>query len=167
MSDDASDIDEFAKVPAEREAVSFRTAVDATGRFLNLKLAFPGGKTEVLILAAPIALHIRDRLRETLRAAPSLTELPEDRQMFARQPHHSEADWRTASPHVGVPRGCEVATFRDRCVLAFPMDGTGTYTAVRLRPLIAGYLLHAINFAVEDEDLGAEDAAAGRARPHA
>lgn len=154
---------ELAAVPAGRRIRSFHLALDRTGRLVSLKTRTADGRTEAVVLSAPVALHVRDRLRETLRARPGLAELPTDTSFFAEQPAHETADWNAESPHVGVARGAHLETATEGCVLAFPVDAEGRYTAYRLSPLHAAYLLHALNHAEEEGGLGtgtAEEAGA-------
>src|SRR6056297_1052218 len=145
---------ELAAIPAGRRIVSFHIALASSGRLVNLKARTADGRVEALVLPAEVALHIRDRLRDTLRARPGLRELPTDESFFAAQPSHETADWNADSPHVGVARGAHVETAPEGCILAFQIDAEGRYTAFRMSPLHAAYCLHALNHAEEVTDLG-------------
>ena len=148
-----------ADVPATREIVAFRCMPDAGGRLFSVKAVLADDTTETLILALPVVRHIRDVLLGTLRSKSGRAELPEDGAFFSRLPERETADWDLARDDVFAPVGCEVETFRDMCVLSFPLkDGAGR-RGYRLRPLYAGYLVHAINHAVEQGQLADPDAA--------
>lgn len=153
---------ELAQIPAGRNVVSFRLGVEPSGRVVLLKTRTEDGRTEALLLATPVARHIRDRLAETLRARPGLGAVPEDKAFFAAQPEIVEEDWAADSTHVGTPLGAHVETAGTSCVLAFPLDAHGRYTACRMTALQAAYYLHAVNAAEESgafdsEDKGGED----------
>ena len=146
---------ELRAVPPGREIVSFRLALDRTGRFVNMKALTRGGARECLLIAAPIALYLRDRFKETLRSRKGVEVLPTDDAFFERQPAHEAPDWTTESAHVGVPVGGPLEAGRDACILAFPMDREARgWTAYRLRALHAAYFLHAINDVEANEDFG-------------
>ncbi|MEO1603289.1 MAG: hypothetical protein AAFU49_23065, partial [Pseudomonadota bacterium] len=149
-----------AALPAGRTLVSFRLGTEPTGKVVLLKMRTEDGRSEALLLATPVALHIRDRIAETLRAKPGLSEVPKDDAFFAAQPEIVPEDWSPDSAHVGTPRGAHVETAGQSCVIAFPMDDAGddagSYTACRMTPLQAAYFLHAINAAEENGDLGGD-----------
>ncbi len=153
--------DELARLPAAREIASFRLALGADKRVVAFKAVTVDGRRETLLLAAPIARHLRDRFRENLRARAGLAELPKDARFFEALPEIGPEDWDAKSGHVGVPLGAHVETARESCVLAFPIDRTGGYVCYALSALHAGYLLHAITDLEENEGLGAETAGEG------
>lgn len=158
MSPPMPDAERIRRVPPGREIVSFRLALDKTGGFVNLKAKMADGKTEAMVLESRVALHVRDRIRETLRTRPGLETLPTDDAFFAGQPALDTADWNAMSAHVAVATGAHVETAPDGCILAFPFkareSGETVYTAYRMTPLHAAYFLHAINHAEESGELG-------------
>jgi len=139
---------------AEREIVAFSVMVDSTRQFLHLKLVLADGANESLILALPVVHHIRETLLSSLRSRRGRTTLPTDAAFFDRLPARGAADWDLSRDEVAVPSGCEIVTHPDICRLGFPLRDREGRRQYRLRPLYAGYLLHAINHALEQEGLG-------------
>ncbi|MEM9148359.1 MAG: hypothetical protein AAGC57_19520 [Pseudomonadota bacterium] len=160
MSDPMPAPAELATLPEGRNVVSFRLGVEPSGRVVLFKLKTADGRSEALLLATPIAVHVRDRIAQTLRARPGLAEVPQDDVFFAAQPTIMPDDWAPLSPHVGEAQGAHVETAGTTCVLAFPMDASGRYTACRMTALQAAYFLHAINAAEESGDLKSPEAGA-------
>ncbi len=159
---------DLTRVPAERELVSFHISLEKTKRFLSLKTRTKDGRQEVLLLSARIALHLRDKFQETLRARKGLAELPKNAEFFDNIPEHVAEDWNTESSHVGVPLGAHVETGKTGCILAFPLDRDGRYTAFGMSALHAAYFLHAINDLEKNEgfDIPVVSAAAGSDQVH-
>lgn len=151
---------ELAKLPSGRNLVSFRLGVAPGGHVVLMKTSTADGRSEALLLARAVALHIRDRIAESLRARPGLPEVPKDDAFFAAQPQIAPEDWSADNAHVGQPLGAHVETAATTCVLAFPMDEEGRYTACRMTALQAAYYMHAINAAEENGDLDDGDAGA-------
>ncbi len=145
--------EELRRIPAGRRIASFRLGLHPSGQVVAMKSRTEAGHVETLLLAAPVALHIRDRIRETLRARPGLAEVPTDDGFFAAQPRIEPGDFSRESGHVGVPLGAHVETAPEGCILAFPLDREGRHTAYRMSPLHAAYFLHAINEAEESGGL--------------
>ncbi len=144
---------DLSKIPASRQIVSFRLGLHPSGQVVAMKARTEAGHVETLLLAAPVALHIRDRIRETLRARPGLAEVPKDDAFFAAQPVIEREDFSRETGHVGVPLGAHVETAPEGCILAFPLDAEGRHTGYRMSPLHAAYFLHAVNEAEESGGL--------------
>ncbi|GMG82764.1 hypothetical protein LNKW23_19770 [Paralimibaculum aggregatum] len=149
---------DLRNVPEGREIKSFHLALDKTKRFVSFKTLTADGRSEVLLLSAKIALYIRDQFREKLRARKGLEAVPNDESFFSSIPRHDQADWDTASPHVGVPIGVHVETGRGGCILAFPLDKEGKTVPYGLSALHAAYFMHAINDVEANEDFGKDPA---------
>lgn len=137
----------------ETEIASFTLRPDSTGRVLALKLRHMDGTLETLLLPLAVVAHLRATLLATLRARPGLEVLPVDTHFFERLPAWTRGDWVLSEPHVHAVEGCGIETRPDACRLAFPLADGGERRCV-LRPLQAGYLLHALNDAIENEGLG-------------
>lgn len=150
-----------AAAPAIR---AFSLAIEPAKRAVGLKLDLGDGRQEMLILALPVLRHIRTVLMGTLRTRREMDTLPTDEGFFRRMPQAAAADWNLATPTTAVAAGCEITTHPDLCTLAFPLRGEGAGARrYHLRPLHAAYLLHAINDALENEDLRAMEESAASA----
>ena len=153
MSDSEAKMTADAAAPEapEYEVLSFSAAVAPGGRALGLKIVRTDGQIASMLLAGPVVAHLHRVLAGTLRARKGLEELPADAEFFRRMPRWSEGDWADAA--LPRPIGCEVVTHPDMCRLSFPRGEGKAPMRFRLRPLHAGYLLHAIHDAVENEEL--------------
>jgi len=149
-----------AAAPAIR---AFALAIEPARRAVGLKLVLDDERREMMILALPVLRHIRTVLMGTLRTRREMDTLPTDGGFFQRMPTAEAADWDLRTPSTAVAAGCEITTHPDLCRLSFPLRGEDAGTRhYHLRPLHAAYLLHAINDALENEDLRAmEESAAG------
>ncbi len=136
---------DLTRIPETRELVSFHLALENSKRFVGLKTKTKDGREESLLLSARIAFHIRDLFHDSLRARKGLKEVPKDAGFFDNIPKHEARDFDTSQPHVAVPLGAHVETGRSGCILAFPLDRDGQYTAFGLSALHAAYFMHAIN----------------------
>lgn len=142
----------LASLPKERRAVSYMIAIDKSGRMVVVKFRFWKAGTEVVHLSPPLAVHIRDSLRDSLlqKKIPDLRKSPKESvivSFYKKIPTLEANDWNSTPPEgTRQASGCEVLCYDDAIFLAFLMNPKKLiYRVLRLDPRICFDLVDIIS----------------------
>lgn len=159
----------LAKLPRERDVISYSPGLDEKGRTAVFKFVLRTGLSDVVFLPPAVAFHIRRAIRAAHRRLGTRDvrrrgeQRPEPqiiRTFLEQQPAIGGDDWDAmAGKTPRLAKGCEIHAFPDAIYLGF-MISDDIFQVFRLAPAISFYLPEMIDEAEQTGvlvDLGSAD----------